>query len=262
VEQVLMNLVVNARDAMPGRGTLSVETRNSDLPLAEDPEPTPGQWVRLLVRDSGSGMSPEVRAHLFEPFFTTKPHGQGTGLGLATIHGIVTQAGGHLHVRSEPGQGSTFVACFPRRLGPPPDAAMTSPPALVARGTEMVLVVEDEPAVRQVTVRALRGAGYQVLVASRGAEVEALAGDQVAGLALLLTDVIMPGQSGVEVATALRRRHPGLPVLFMSGYAQDTFAGKDAAAAGIQFLPKPFTAAALLARVRAVLDAPRSEQTP
>jgi two-component system cell cycle sensor histidine kinase/response regulator CckA len=262
VEQVLMNLVVNARDAMPGHGTLSVETRNSDLPLAEDPEPTPGQWVRLLVRDSGSGMSPEVQAHLFEPFFTTKPQGKGTGLGLATIHGIVSQAGGHLHVRSEPGQGSTFVVCFPRRLGPAPGFAETSPAALVARGTETILVVEDEPAVRQVAVRALRGAGYQVLVAGDGGEAQLLGDAQLARLDLLLTDVIMPGQSGLEVAEALGRRHPGLPVLYMSGYAQEAFAGMDVAAAGIQFLPKPFTAAALLARVRAALDAPRPEQTP
>jgi PAS domain S-box-containing protein len=261
VEQVLMNLVVNARDAMPSRGTLTIETRDSDQPLAEDPEQTPGRWVRLVVRDSGCGMSPEIQTHLFEPFFTTKPHGQGTGLGLATIHGIVSQAGGHLHVRSEPGQGSAFVICFPERPGVPAAAELSAAPVAV-RGTETVLVVEDEASVRQVVVRALVAAGYRVLVAGGGADVEGLADQTVAGLDLLVTDVIMPGLSGVEVAEALRRRHPGLPVLFMSGYAQGAFDEGGSGGQGADFLSKPFTPATLVARVRAALDAPWPVASP
>jgi PAS domain S-box-containing protein len=254
MEQVLMNLVVNSRDAIAGRGTLAIETQNSDVPLAEDPEQAAGQWVRLVVRDSGAGMSAEVKAHLFEPFFTTKEQGKGTGLGLATIHGIVHQGGGHLHVRSEPGQGSTFVVCLPRHLA---DAAPVEAPAPVtaaARGSESILVVEDEPSIRKVVLRVLQGAGYRVVLAPDGAAVRTLGDEQVAGLRLLLTDIIMPGLSGVEVAQEVRLRHPGLPVLYMSGYAQDAFEGNSAVEAGAQVLPKPFTPAVLLSRVRALLD--------
>ncbi len=259
MEQVLMNLVVNSRDAIAGRGQLTIETQNSNVPLAEDSEQQAGQWVRLVVRDSGCGMSTEVKAHLFEPFFTTKEQGKGTGLGLATIYGIVHQAGGHLHVRSEPGQGTTFVVCLPRHLADAApveaaEAATGTSLANAARGSETILVVEDEPSIRKVVLRVLEGAGYRVLLVPDGAAVRALGDEQVAGLQLLLTDVIMPGLSGVEVAREVRQRHPGLPVLYMSGYAQDAFAGNSAVEAGVQVLPKPFTPAVLLSRVRPLLD--------
>jgi PAS domain S-box-containing protein len=256
VEQVLLNLAVNARDAMPGGGKLTIETRNtaiSGVEAARGFALPPGEWVRLLVRDSGSGMSADVKAHLFEPFFTTKPHGKGTGLGLATVHGIVHQSGGHVKVASELSQGTTFDVAFPRRSGPAPKIAEPPRAPVSAGGTETVLVVEDDATVRALAVRTLRASGYDVVIAANGREVRALSDDQVARLQLLLTDVIMPGLNGREVAEELRRRRPGLPVLYVSGYAADTFdgaSGDDSSG----FLAKPFTAPTLLGRVREVLD--------
>jgi two-component system cell cycle sensor histidine kinase/response regulator CckA len=258
VEQVLMNLAVNARDAMvPAGGTLTIETENAEVgpaELAANPEEHLGQWVRLRVRDSGCGMSPEAKAHIFEPFFTTKPQGQGTGLGLATVHGIVSQSGGHIHVQSEPGLGTRFEVCFPRKSGPAEVPRSTPARGISVRGTETVLVVEDDPDVRDVMVRALRANGYDVLVAADGQEVRKLPDAQVAQLHLLVTDVVMPGQNGRQVAEELRRRCPGLPVLYMSGYTRDAFAEEGALDPRSGFLAKPFTAPILLGRVRELLD--------
>ena len=192
-------------------------------------------------------------AHLFEPFFTTKPHGKGTGLGLATVHGIVHQSGGHVKVVSEPNQGTTFDVAFPRRSGPAPKIAEPPRAPVVAGGTETVLVVEDDDAVRGLAVRTLRANGYDVVIAADGREVRDLSDEQVARLQLLLTDVIMPGLNGREVAEELRRRRPGLPVLYVSGYAADAFEGASADDSS-GFLAKPFTAPTLLGRVREVLD--------
>ena len=256
VEQVLLNLAVNARDAMPRGGKLTIETRNtaiSGVEAARGFALPPGEWVRLLVRDSGSGMSADVKAHLFEPFFTTKPHGKGTGLGLATVHGIVHQSGGHVKVVSEPNQGTTFDVAFPRRSGPAPKIAEPPRALVVGGGTETVLVVEDDDAVRGLAVRTLRANGYDVVIAADGREVRDLSDEQVARLQLLLTDVIMPGLNGREVAEELRRRRPGLPVLYVSGYAADAFEGASADDSS-GFLAKPFTAPTLLGRVREVLD--------
>jgi len=255
VEQVLLNLAVNARDAMPRGGKLAIETRN----LAGEPDGAvehadAGRWVRLTVRDSGVGMDPDVKSHVFEPFFTTKPSGQGTGLGLATVYGIVKQSEGHIHVDSAPGSGTTFDVCLPATA----DALAVAPPqpaATSTRGTETVLVVEDDPLVRAVTVRALRAGGYRVLVASDGGEALATDAGALSQVRLLVTDVVMPGMDGRALAEALRRVHPDVRVLFVSGYTQDLIAERGVLASGVEFLPKPFTAASLLARVRAVLDA-------
>jgi CheY-like chemotaxis protein len=252
---VLLNLAMNARDAMPGGGRVELELSNARIAPGDAcrPDDAPGEWVRLRVRDQGTGMTPEVKAHLFEPFFTTKAHGKGTGLGLATVYGIVTQGGGHLHVDSEPGRGTTFEICFPRTTAtssptPPPRAAFPRP------GRERVLVVEDDAQVRSVTVRALEGAGYRVVVAGDGAEALALDQRGAGPFDLVVTDVVMPGLSGRAVVDRLRERHPGLRALFVSGYSRDVIAQRGVIEAGIHFLPKPFTPAALLEQVRQVLD--------
>jgi PAS domain S-box-containing protein len=253
LEQILMNLAANARDAMPNGGTLRLETANvprEDVPLASAPAVT--DFVRLTLRDSGVGMPPEVQAHLFEPFFTTKPTGQGTGLGLSTVYGLVRQMDGHVLVESEPGRGTSFDVYLPRAAG---TVAKPAPrPAASAAGGETIVVVEDESAVRNAAVRALRAAGYQVLVAASGREAIALAAAQATPPQLLLTDVVMPGLDGRAVAEELRRRHPSLRVLYMSGYTQDAVRARGVLDGGAQFVQKPFSPASLVARVRAALD--------
>ncbi|MFT3915597.1 MAG: response regulator [Anaeromyxobacteraceae bacterium] len=252
LEQVLMNLAVNARDAMPGGGRLAIAVRNVEAHEA-DARQRHGAWVALAVRDTGTGMAPEVKEHLFEPFFTTKGPGAGTGLGLATVYGIVDQAGGHISVDSTPGRGTTFEIRFPRTGSPTPAPVAENPLANPRRGTETVLVVEDDALVRSLTVRVLRGAGYQVLVASQGQEAIELA--RGGRLDLVVTDVVLPGVGGRDVAQALRSARPGLPVLYVSGYTADAIATRGVLAPGVEFLAKPFTARALLERVRAILDA-------
>jgi PAS domain S-box-containing protein len=257
VTQVLVNLAVNARDAMPGGGTLAIETRNVSVTpdqTRRDSDEVPGEWVRLALRDSGVGMTPEVRAHLFEPFYTTKEQGKGTGLGLATVYGIVKQAGGHVHVESMPGQGTTIGVCFPRAHSNP-KAATPAEVSLASTGTERVLVVEDDPQVRAVTVRTLRAAGYEVLSSTGAQGALDLSEEEFGGIRLLITDVVMPGLNGHALAEEMRRRHPGLRVLYLSGYTHDIIAARGVIAAGIELLPKPFTGPTLLARVRTILDA-------
>jgi hemerythrin-like metal-binding protein/PAS domain S-box-containing protein len=250
LEQVIVNLSVNARDAMPAGGTLTIETSNVEA--AGDAAP-PGGWIRLSVRDTGVGLTPEAREHLFEPFFTTKPRGKGTGLGLATVHGIVFQCGGEISVESEPGQGTAFHVLLPRSAA---SAEPTSPRAEPVTGSEHVLVVEDEPQVREVTQGILRRAGYQVLAASSGDEALSLEASVLAPVRLVVTDVVMPGLDGRATAEELRRRHPSMRVLYVSGYTRDVIGQRGVLDPGVQFLAKPFTAAMLLARVRAILDAP------
>ena len=252
IEQVLLNLAVNARDAMPSGGTLAIEVRNLRVEAAAAALDRPeGEWVQLVVRDDGVGMPADVRAHLFEPFYTTKAPGKGTGLGLATVHGIVTQSGGHIRVESEPGAGTRFEICLPRT-----DFADASPapaPPESKPGTETVLLVEDDARVREVTVRALQGAGYRILVAGDGNTALQIVAQRSTDIDLLITDLVMPGLGGRAVAEEARRRVPGLRVLFVSGYAGDGLADQGVADPR-QFLAKPFTASALLARVREVLD--------
>jgi two-component system cell cycle sensor histidine kinase/response regulator CckA len=258
MEQLLLNLAANARDAMPRGGKLVIETRNAVVdPGHTAASPSSGQWVYLVVRDSGAGMSPEVQERLFEPFFTTKEIGKGTGLGLATVHGIVTQNGGRVLVESEPGQGTTFEIRFPRTREDPgvaPGPAERAAPA-ATRGTETILVVEDDPRVRAVTVRALRGAGHRVVVAGSGAEALGILEGERGPLHMVVTDVVMPGMSGRALVDALRARRPGLRALFVSGYPQEVIARRGVLDSGIEFLAKPFTPATLVVRVRALLDA-------
>ncbi len=200
-------------------------------------------------------MSPEVQAHIFEPFFTTKAVGQGTGLGLATVYGIVKQSEGHIVVHSAPGRGTSFELYFPRSLEA---AATESPPAAPARssrGTETVLVVEDDPQVREVTTRALRDGGYRVLAFRGGPEALAIAPGELAQTKLVVCDVILPGLDGPAVARELRGRSPGLRVLYVSGYTHDGMAERGVLDPPLAFLQKPFTASSLLVRVREALDA-------
>ncbi|MFT3915237.1 MAG: PAS domain S-box protein [Anaeromyxobacteraceae bacterium] len=257
--QVVVNLAVNARDAMPAGGTLVLRTENLTVPpdvRPEDRERVPGEWVRLTVQDTGAGMSADVQAHVFEPFFTTKEVGKGTGLGLAMVYGIVSQAGGHVHVRSEQGQGTTFEVCLPRARA----AAPVHPPAGTAgaaRGTERVLLVEDDPGVRSVMRRSLQSAGYEVVALSLPAEALALSTEETARFRLLVTDVVMPGMDGRALARALRGRHPGLPVLYVSGYAPDRAGEASPGGEDGAFLPKPFTRADLLEKVRSLIERAR-----
>ncbi|HET8732706.1 MAG TPA: PAS domain S-box protein, partial [Anaeromyxobacteraceae bacterium] len=253
--QVLMNLAVNARDAMPGGGTLTLSTHNLDLrpgDAAPDAGMAPGPWVRLTVQDTGIGMSPEVLAHVFEPFFTTKPPGVGTGLGLATVYGIVKQSGAHLTVRSAPGAGTTFDVYFPRVADERrPERA---PEAAPSPGSETVLLVEDDRNVREVAVRALRSGGYRVLAAEGADPAIELARVEPGRIHLVVTDVVMPGTGGRDMARRIAELRPGIRVLFVSGYTHDAISRQGVLDEGIEFLPKPFTAAELLGRVRAVLD--------
>jgi CheY-like chemotaxis protein len=257
VEQVVMNLAINARDAMPGGGKLALETSIVDVDAASGPidaGSTPGQSVVLSVRDSGTGMDAATRARIFEPFFTTKEMGKGTGLGLATVFGIVEQSGGHVSVHSELGQGSTFKVYFPRtdRVA---SAAPSVAPARVLRGSETVLLVEDEAPVRAIACEILRRNGYEVLEASNGGEALLISMEYESGIDLLLTDVVMPRMSGRKLAEHLATDRPAMKVLFTSGYTDDAIVRHGVLNSEVSFLQKPFTPSTLLGRVRDVLDA-------
>jgi signal transduction histidine kinase len=255
VEQIVMNLAVNARDAMPSGGKLMIETANVEVARAavsENDDAAVGYSV-MAVTDTGIGMDAATRARIFEPFFTTKDVGKGTGLGLATVYGIVRQSGGHIWVYSEPGLGTTFKIYFPHAR---PAEEGDPAPAEVRRttGTETVLLVEDAEALRAVAGRILRDSGYQVLEAQHPADARRLAAAHAAPIHLLLTDVVMPGSSGPELANALVPMHPGMRVLYMSGYASAGVVHGGALPPQVEFLEKPFTPEQLRARVRAVLD--------
>jgi PAS domain S-box-containing protein len=256
LQQVLLNLAVNARDAMPAGGLLTIQTRNVTLDegAARSLGGTrAGEYIRFTVRDSGMGLSPEAKAHLFEPFFTTKPIGRGTGLGLAAVYGIVKQSDGFLTVESEPGRGTAFHVHLPRTERPveTPPSAFAGP----SGGTETVLLTEDEPLVRAVAARALRRGGYRTLVAANAKEALDQAATFGGVIDLLVTDVVMPDMNGHELAKELLRARPTLRVLYISGYATDGIADRGVLDPGVELLSKPFTAGSLLARVRAVLDA-------
>jgi len=261
MEQVLLNLAVNARDAMPDGGRLTLETSNREVGPgdAQGPGlPLPGSWVRLTVADTGCGMDELVRARLFEPFFTTKEIGKGTGLGLSVVYGIVQQSGGSIRIESEPGRGSRFEILLPRdrSAGRVEAQPSLSPAPGAVTGTETVLVVEDEPALRQLFDRTLGGAGFKVLLAADGAAALETSAGYTAEIHLLLTDVVMPRMGGRAVAEALRAARPGLKVLLMSGYPDHASLRDAGSQAKLELLSKPFTAAELLRKVREALDAP------
>ena len=258
-EQVLVNLAVNARDAMPLGGRLAVEAHNVDLEPGAVPAGqglAPGDYVELLIRDSGDGMDPETVRRAFEPFYTTKETGVGTGLGLATCYGILKQSGGHISVASAPGRGSTFRILLPR-VGESPEAEPVAAAADAAfGGSETVLVVEDEPQVRRLIQRLLGENGYTVLAAGDGEEALEVARTHAGAIQLLLTDVVLPRMSGREVARRLDTHRPGLPVLYMSGHTEDAIVERGVLEPGLDFLPKPYTAPEVLRRVREALDRP------
>jgi CheY-like chemotaxis protein len=260
IEQVLMNLVVNARDAMPGGGTLTIETTNVDLDeeySRRHADVRPGDYILLAVSDTGMGMSEEVRGKLFEPFFTTKEFGKGTGLGLATVYGIVKQSGGNIWVYSERGKGSTFKIYLPlvKEAGAGTDAA--AQPPVLPPGTETILLVEDEPMVRKAAHRILAGAGYRVVEAGDPAEALGRVKD-ADGIDLLLTDVVMPSMSGRELSERLREQKPDLRVLYMSGYTENAIVHHGVLEANVLLLPKPFTRESLLQMVRKALQVPQA----
>ena len=257
IEQVIMNLAVNARDAMPSGGKLTITTANTTLDknhLKNFPDLCAGDYVMIAIADTGTGMSEEVKAHLFEPFFTTKPPGKGTGLGLATCFGIVKQNTGLINVHSELGRGTTFNLYFPRvetALEPPPVRVI---PTEAAGGSETVLLVEDEPVLRGLAVATLREKGYRVLEAVNGEEALRMARQHDGKIDLLLTDVVMPVMGGKEMADALRTSHPDTKVLFTSGYTKDALGHEGVVRPGIVFLQKPYLTAALTRKVREALD--------
>jgi len=247
LEQAIMNLVVNARDAMPRGGTVSIETS----------APDPGA-VKVVVRDTGHGLTPEVRARIFEPFFSTKPAGTGTGLGLATVQRIVGESGGEISVESAPGQGASFTMSFPRHTGDlTPQQSHPTHPTL-PRGNETVLVVEDDPAVRERAAGMLERQGYAVLTAGNGREAIDLLARESRGVSLVFTDVIMPEMNAGAMARRLRETHPGMRVLFTSGYTEQTIAPEGVVPGAVDFLPKPYGLEALAGKVREALDAHRA----
>ena len=256
VQQVLMNLVVNARDAMPTGGKLLIETANADLsqPYVELHQPVvPGQYVMLAVTDTGVGMSADLKTRIFEPFFTTKDKGKGTGLGLSTVYGIVKQSGGYVWVYSELGRGTTFKIYLPRVDAPaqPPSAPRE---ATRLTGTETILIAEDDEILRRLTKGLLEKAGYRVLEAENAALALAAARAHPGPIQLLLADVVMPGGSGRDLARQLAESRPDMEVLYVSGYTDDAIVHHGMLEPGLNFLPKPFTPAALARKVRDVLD--------
>ena len=257
LEQVLVNLAVNARDAMPGGGTLSIDTSNITVDadsIAGGAESPLGQQVRLRVSDTGTGMSPEVIEHAFEPFFTTKTDGGGTGLGLATVYGILKQADGHIRIYSEPGGGTTFSITLPVTSQA---AALQTREVTYERTPrgETVLVVEDEAALREVTRRILARNGYQVITAATGPEALDIARGHQGEIHLLVTDVVMPHMLGKEVAEQVLMIKPGAEVLYMSGYARPVLASQGRLEPGVALVEKPFSEAELLAKAGKVLNA-------
>jgi two-component system cell cycle sensor histidine kinase/response regulator CckA len=258
IEQVLMNLVVNARDAMPRGGALTLRTADVDVDCesVERLGVPPGAYVCVTVTDTGCGMDAATQARIFEPFFTTKEAGKGTGLGLSTVFGIVEQSGGRVTVASAPGKGTTFCVYLPRKVEEPVAAEEAPPPRSRLEGTETVLLVEDDEQVRRVVVSTLRRQGYELLVAADGSEALRLMEEREGPVHLLLTDVVMPRMSGRDLAETLKNRRPGIRVLFMSGYTKDAVLRHGVSDGSVAFVQKPVTPEALATRVRQALDLP------
>jgi PAS domain S-box-containing protein len=258
MEQVLLNLAINARDAMPGGGQLRIETQNRWITseLSAEMGASAGEYVALTVEDTGVGMTWEVQRHLFEPFFTTKEAGKGTGLGLATVYGIVKQSAGDIHVQSAPGEGTRFTIYLPVASGDTMPAPTLAVSQVAATGTETVLLLEDDPSVQTLGSRVLRRAGYNVLDARSPAMAIQIARTHPDEIHLLLTDVVLPEMNGAEAAEVISRIRPGMRTLFMSGYTADEILRRGVNGDPSQFLQKPFTPVLLTRKVRDALDAP------
>jgi two-component system, cell cycle sensor histidine kinase and response regulator CckA len=261
IEQVILNLAVNARDAMPDGGKLLVQTANVNLDTAythNHPGSRPGSYVMLRVTDTGTGIDPEIQSQIFEPFFTTKERDKGTGLGLATVYGVVKQSGGYITVDSEKGKGASFSVYLPRLEQP---VAQPVAPLAVApvntRGTETILLVEDAEPLRKLAELFLKESGYSILSAAEGQQALQVARQHFGPIALLLTDVVMPGMNGRVLGERLAPSQPGMKVLYMSGYTDSFIAGHGVLEPGTQLLHKPFSQEALTRKVREILDANR-----
>ena len=259
LDQVLLNLAVNARDAMPDGGSIVLATENAELDeayVADHPKAHLGRHVSVAVRDTGVGIDPATLPRIFEPYFTTKERGRGTGLGLATVLGIVEQSGGHIEVTNDPGHGTTFRIFLPREADPEPTAVAEAPPASSHHGRETILLAEDEESVRQLAATVLEQAGYRVIATADAESALAAAAAHSGPIELLLTDVIMPGGNGRELANRFRVARPTARVLFMSGYATEVLSAQGVLDPGVAFLEKPFLPAGLVRAVRQVLDEP------
>jgi len=258
LEQVVMNLAVNARDAMPSGGKVTIETANvklDDAYVRRHAVVIPGPYVMMAISDTGVGMNEATKNRLFEPFFTTKEKGKGTGLGLSTVYGIVKQSGGYIWAYSEIGMGTAFKVYFPRYREDCTETGKEGASTSAPQGRETVLVVEDEAAVRALIRDILEGSGYSVLTASDGEDAQKIGRGHEAPIHLILTDVVMPKMGGREAAQSLAPHLPGVKVLYMSGYTNDTIVRQGVLDPDIPFLEKPFTPDALLRKVRGVLDA-------
>jgi CheY-like chemotaxis protein len=257
LHQVLMNLAVNARDAMPDGGKLVIETANVDIDesyVAAHTEAHPGPFVQLTVADTGVGMDEATRQRAFEPFFTTKSKGVGTGLGLSTVYGIIKQSGGWILMYTEPGQGTIFRVYLPR-VSEPAERPLPVSPVASLQGAETILVVEDQPAVRKLTADILKRYGYDVLEVANGAEALLLSERFHSPIHVMVTDVIMPGMTGRELASRLATLRPDMKVLFISGYAGDIITHQGVLDSDVAFLSKPFAPDALAGKLRELLDA-------
>jgi CheY-like chemotaxis protein len=264
IDQVIMNLAVNARDAMPRGGLLRIETANVEL-REEDRKNrryvVPGRYVMLTVADAGTGMDAEVQSHIFEPFFTTKEMGKGTGLGLATVYGVIKQSGGYIFVESEPGRGAQFKIFLPRVEGSAIELEPAAP-SQKTHGSRTILIAEDEAALRKLTRNTLKHLGYAVLGASNGTEAIEIASRCNSHIDLLLTDVVMPGMSGRELAQRLASTRPDMKILYMTGYTDGVIAEHGVLEAGISVLRKPFTHAQLIQSLDGIFEERSYAVTP